>query len=406
MIFLDKFLQGLKPQFDDDAVDRLNYYYTPMLLVIFALTLSAKQYVGQPIQCWIPAQFTGAWEQYSENYCFVQNTYFLPLTYYIPQALHQREEQEIGYYQWVPFVLGLQAILFYLPSLVWRILNWQSGISVKGIMQMCEDVGNIQVDKRATSVEVVGAHIADSLKMQESLGKRSFLAPLISRSKYLSTLYLIVKGLYLLQVFVQFYILNRFLGTNYTFYGFEILRDLAYGKEWQESGHFPRVTMCDFEVRALGNIHRHTVQCVLMINMFNEKVYIFIWWWLLVVLFATIGNFAYWFVVSFSSSQQESFVNQYLRPFHLTKKKEERNILKSFVNKFLKPDGVFLLRLVATNAGDLITTDLINRLWHQFLQEKASAAPTLPRMPSAPSEPKAIDDVDGDYSEDEKRRLT
>lgn len=43
MIFLDKFLQGLKPQFDDDAVDRLNYYYTPMLLVIFALTLSAKQ---------------------------------------------------------------------------------------------------------------------------------------------------------------------------------------------------------------------------------------------------------------------------------------------------------------------------------------------------------------------------
>lgn len=28
MIFLDKFLQGLKPQFDDDAVDRLNYYYT------------------------------------------------------------------------------------------------------------------------------------------------------------------------------------------------------------------------------------------------------------------------------------------------------------------------------------------------------------------------------------------
>lgn len=43
-----------------------------------------------------------------------------------------------------------------------------------------------------------------------------------------------------MQVFLQFYILNSFLGTNYTFWGFEILRDLAYGREWQESGHFPR----------------------------------------------------------------------------------------------------------------------------------------------------------------------
>lgn len=45
MFFLDVFVKALKPQFDDDSIDRLNYYYTPMLLVIFALTLSAKQSV-------------------------------------------------------------------------------------------------------------------------------------------------------------------------------------------------------------------------------------------------------------------------------------------------------------------------------------------------------------------------
>ncbi|PJF38177.1 MAG: hypothetical protein CUN55_18340, partial [Phototrophicales bacterium] len=57
---------------------------------------------------------------------------------------------------------------------------------------------------------------------------------------YVSTLYIFIKLLYFLQVVAQFLILNQFLGTQYTFWGFEILRDLAQGREWKESGHFPR----------------------------------------------------------------------------------------------------------------------------------------------------------------------
>ncbi|KAI6225945.1 Innexin [Aphelenchoides besseyi] len=403
MIFLDKFLQGLKPQFDDDVVDRLNYYYTPMLFVIFSLTLSAKQYVGQPIQCWIPAQFTSSWEQFSENYCFIQNTYFLPLTYYIPSTTYERTEREIGYYQWVPFVLGLQAVMFYLPSLIWRILNWQSGIAVKGIIQMCEDVGNMQVDKRRSSVEVVAAHLSDSLRIQQNLGRKNLFAPLLVHGTYLTILYLLVKFVYLIQVITQFVILNNFLGTNYTFYGFEVLRDLLSGLEWQESGHFPRVTMCDFEVRSLGNIHRHTVQCVLMINMFNEKVYIFVWWWLLIVFFATLGSLFYWALMAFSAGQQESFVSQYLRVYHQVKgSRDEREAVRRFVHSFLRNDGVFLLRLIATNAGDLITTDVVYQLWNVFLHEER--ARMLPPPASAPTP--QIDDVDGNFSDNEKSRLT
>jgi hypothetical protein len=60
-----------------------------------------------------------------------------------------------GYYQWVPFLLGLQGLLFYAPSLVWRVFNWQSGVAVKAIIQMCQDVGNMQVDKRKGSMEVL-----------------------------------------------------------------------------------------------------------------------------------------------------------------------------------------------------------------------------------------------------------
>lgn len=380
MLFLDKFLQGLKPQFDDDSVDRLNYYYTPLIFVIIALTLSAKQYVGQPIQCWIPAQFTGAWEQYSENYCFVQNTYFLPLNHYIPQDVEQREEREIGYYQWVPFVLGLQGIFFYLPSLIWRLFNWQSGVAVKSLIHMCQDVGNMQVDKRKSSMEVVAAHIRDSLRMQQSLAKGYLFSPLFSRGTFLICLYKFVKLLYLLQIVAQFVLLNNFLGTAYRFWGFEILRDLAHGREWQESGHFPRVTMCDFEVRVLGNKHRHTVQCVLMINMFNEKVYIFVWWWLIIVGVATFFSLFYWMLATMSTRRDMTFIRQYLKVYQLinTSDREERAALKMFVERSLRPDGVFVIRLIASNAGDLITTDLILELWKQFLQEEAAKRETMP----------------------------
>nr|CAD2173141.1 unnamed protein product [Meloidogyne enterolobii]CAD2185803.1 unnamed protein product [Meloidogyne enterolobii] len=392
MFFLDKFLQGLKPQFDDDVVDRLNYYYTPMLFIVFALTLSAKQYVGQPIQCWIPAQFTGAWEQYSENYCFVQNTYFLPLNHYIPQDIEQREEREIGYYQWVPFVLGLQGMLFYLPSLVWRIFNWQSGVAVKGIIQMCEDVGNMQVDKRKGSVEIAATHIRDSLRMQQQFSKGFIFAGLFRRGTYLNCLYLLVKVLYLLQIVCQFVILNNFLGSSYTFWGFEILRDLAMGLEWHESGHFPRVTMCDFEVRVLGNKHRHTVQCVLMINMFNEKVFLFIWWWLLLIGIATLFSLVYWLT---TPKQSVPFIRQYLRVYHLVKQ-DDQNVtvaVDKFVHHYLRSDGVFLLRLIASNAGDLITTDLVYQLWQMFIQDESARMSTL-QLAEGSGTPKSLAEED------------
>ena len=67
---------------------------------------------------------------------------------------------------------------------------------------------------------------------------------------YVVGLYVVIKVLFLFNVIGQFFLLNSFLGfPDHRLWGFEVLRDLAIGREWPESGHFPRVTMCDFEVR-------------------------------------------------------------------------------------------------------------------------------------------------------------
>ena len=54
---LNDLLKQLKPRYDDDAIDRLNYMWTNIIIIAFSLTIAAKQYVGEPLQCWVPAQF-------------------------------------------------------------------------------------------------------------------------------------------------------------------------------------------------------------------------------------------------------------------------------------------------------------------------------------------------------------
>ncbi|MCP9263514.1 Innexin [Dirofilaria immitis] len=242
-----------KPRYEEDSIDRLNYHVTTLILLLAAFAIIAKEYGGDPIQCWLPAELASqkSWEQYAEGYCFVENTYYIPLEQNIPQSVKHREEKMITYYQWVPFTLMLQAFSFVIPHVFWRMLNWTSNIQTRAVISMADSVRQMnpcgaEANNIVDSIAYHIYHVTKSTKHLKKILQKSNLLVILTRiftESYLSTIYLITKLLFVGNAIIQFWIVSLYLGGN----GYELTKALLKRQTWKNTGLFPRVTMCDFK---------------------------------------------------------------------------------------------------------------------------------------------------------------
>jgi hypothetical protein len=97
----------------------------------------------KPIHCWVPAHFTGNHEEYANNYCWVRNTYYVPMDKPVPGQFDHEERQVVTYYQWMAFILLIQALLFYLPIRVWHSFCKHSGLDLANVVEGCKVASNL-----------------------------------------------------------------------------------------------------------------------------------------------------------------------------------------------------------------------------------------------------------------------
>lgn len=91
----------------------------------------------------------------------------------------------------------------------------------------------------------------------------------------------------LVNVILQLYFMNVFFNGEFFKYGFRVMNFSDEAQENREDPMiylFPRVTKCTFhKYGPTGTIQTHDSLCILPLNIVNEKTYIFIWFWFMIL---------------------------------------------------------------------------------------------------------------------------
>ncbi|XP_044007095.1 innexin inx2-like [Aphidius gifuensis] len=255
----------------DNNVFRLHYKATVIILIAFSLLVTSRQYIGDPIDCVVE----GVPENVMDTYCWIYSTFTIPnrVNGEIGKSIahpgvygNVEGEDEVKYhkyYQWVCFCLFFQAMLFYVPRYLWK--SWEGGRIKSLVMDLnCPVVSeSCKIERRGLLVDYFRAN----LHQQNFYAYRFFFCEILN----------------FINVFGQIYLMDVFLGGEFTTYG----RDVLWFSEMEPEERsdpmarvFPKVTKCTFhKYGPSGSIQKFDGLCVLPLNIVNEKIYVFLWFW-------------------------------------------------------------------------------------------------------------------------------
>ncbi|XP_069108538.1 innexin unc-9-like [Argopecten irradians] len=367
---------------DDTYIQQANRKLCVAFLISLSVLVSARQYVGDPITCFCPAQFEKFHVAYTNSYCWIKNNYAVPFDEILPVSDTSREEREISYYQWVPLILVFLAAMFYFPRLFWKGTSGYSGINTKKILRMSNEATYMSPKKRAEHLSIIVSYIDKWIDIRDGKSsihhrvrrmKEQLHIGCINSGNYMSFIYIITILLYFLNTIAQIFLVDAFLGNDFMNLGTDYVRGLTINKNWEDLKRFPRVAFCDMDIRQLQNVQRWTIQCSLPINLFNEKVFIIVWF-LLIGMSAVNGLYLLFSVIMvFTPRRKNMYIRKFLDctqfPEEIRNSSKLLDVEKKFVDIYLKQDGVLLLWLVSHNTSQVVGAELVETLWINYCKK-------------------------------------
>ncbi|XP_039753949.1 innexin inx2-like [Pararge aegeria] len=338
----------------DNNIFRMHYKLTVIILLVFTLLVSTKQFFGEPIHCMSDSDKDHDKEAMN-SYCWIYGTYTLKSSLAGIEGKHiayrgvgpdkgiQAEQIKHTYYQWVCFVLLGQAAMFYTPRYLWKI--WEGG----RLKALASELDSPMVPKDWS--ECKRAELVSYLTYTN----------LYTHNMY-ALRYAFCEILNLVNVVGQIFLLDLFLGGAFRNYGAAVAafthipkvpnNFLDYELVNPMDQYFPKLTKCWFRSYGPSGSMQHKDRlCVLPLNIVNEKIFVFLWFWL--IFLALLSALAVLFrilVISMPPLRTVMIMGQ-LRFV-------KRRVISRIVRHFSFGDW-FILYLLGKNMNPLIYKDLI-----------------------------------------------
>lgn len=335
----------------DSPFFKLHYRTTATILFICCILVTANDLIGSTIDC-ISGTIPG---NVLNTYCWIMSTFSVPgrtaagkgnkfayqgVQPYV-EGEHDDENSPIvkhAYYQWVPFVLFLQGILFYLPHWMWKMFE----------------------DRKMQ--KITNGLLGRTLKIEDRADKSTELVRYVHETFHTHNIYavkyFVCDILNLINVIGQMYLINTFLGNAFMTYGTEVIK-------WSESDPesrtdpmidiFPRVTKCTFhKYGPSGTIERHDAMCVLALNIINEKIYVALWFWFIILAVLTGLYFLYVLAVISVPSMRKVLIER-----------NAKHDFKDRIDPIMKKANMgdwFVIFLLSKNMDSVLFKDFVTKL--------------------------------------------
>ena len=111
------------------------------------------------------------------------------------------------------------------------------------------------------------------------------------------------------------------------------------------------------------------MQCVLPFNLFNQQIFTYLYFWLLLLSCFNFLSILIW-LYRMSPYNNFHYLERRLTLHFLPEHHQEQSddLHRQFVYRYLQGDGTFMLRLIASNVSDFVCTKIISELFEVFRQ--------------------------------------